>query len=206
MTTRKTMGKIASIVFALMLACGSVAAQPARAILDKVAATLSNKGGVTANFTIKSKQYGNASGSIAVKGAKFRTTLPQATVWFDGKTQWTYVKNNDEVNINTPTEGELQAINPYNFINIYKSGYSFSMTTAGNSHRIHLTATDKSRQIQEMYITVNKSTCVPSNIRMRQGANWSDISISQFKKANLGDAAFRFNQKDYPTAEIIDLR
>ena len=50
MTTRKTMGKIASIVFALMLACGSVAAQPARAILDKVAATLSNKGGVTANF------------------------------------------------------------------------------------------------------------------------------------------------------------
>ena len=206
MTTRKTMGKIASIVFALMLACGSVAAQPARAILDKVAATLSNKGGVTANFTIKSKQYGNASGSIAVKGAKFRTTLPQATVWFDGKTQWTYVKNNDEVNINTPTEGELQAINPYNFINMYRTGFTYKMKTVGTNYQVHLTATNKSRQIQEMYITVNKSSYMPSQIKMRQGSTWSTIIVSNFKKANIGDATFRFNPKDYPKAEIIDLR
>lgn len=200
------MKKIAPIVFALLIACISTVAQPARAILDKVAATVSNKGGVTAKFTISSSQYGNTSGTIAIKGSKFRTTTPGATVWFDGKTQWTYMKSNNEVNVNTPTEGELQAINPYNFINMYRSGFSYKMQTKGGSHIIHLTATSKQRQIQEMYITVSKSTYIPSKIRMRQGSRWSDISISNFKKVSLNDATFKFNPKDYPSAEIIDLR
>lgn len=200
------MKKIAPIVFALLIACISTVAQPARAILDKVAATVSNKGGVTAKFTISSSQYGNTSGTIAIKGSKFRTTTPGATVWFDGKTQWTYMKSNNEVNVNTPTEGELQAINPYNFINMYRSGFSYKMQTKGGSHIIHLTATSKHRQIQEMYITVSKSTYIPSKIRMRQGSRWSDISISNFKKVSLNDATFKFNPKDYPSAEIIDLR
>lgn len=200
------MKKIAPIVFALLIACISTVAQPARAILDKVAATVSNKGGVTAKFTISSSQYGNTSGTIAIKGSKFRTTTPGATVWFDGKTQWTYMKSNNEVNVNTPTEGELQAINPYNFINMYRSGFSYKMQTKGGNHIIHLTATSKQRQIQEMYITVSKSTYIPSKIRMRQGSRWSDISISNFKKVSLNDATFKFNPKDYPSAEIIDLR
>lgn len=200
------MKKIAPIVFALLIACISTVAQPARAILDKVATTVSNKGGVTAKFTISSSQYGNTSGTIAIKGSKFRTTTPGATVWFDGKTQWTYMKSNNEVNVNTPTEGELQAINPYNFINMYRSGFSYKMQTKGGSHIIHLTATSKQRQIQEMYITVSKSTYIPSKIRMRQGSRWSDISISNFKKVSLNDATFKFNPKDYPSAEIIDLR
>lgn len=200
------MKKIAPIVFALLIACISTVAQPARAILDKVAATVSNKGGVTAKFTISSSQYGNTSGTIAIKGSKFRTTTPGATVWFDGKTQWTYMKSNNEVNVNTPTEGELQAINPYNFINMYRSGFSYKMQTKGGSHIIHLTATSKQRQIQEMYITVSKSTYIPSKIRMRQGSRWSDISISNFKKVSLNDATFKFNPKDYPSAETIDLR
>lgn len=200
------MKRITTTLFAIILFCCGTAAQPARAVLDKVAAAVSNKGGVSAGFSISSRQYGNASGTIAIKGRKFRTTMQTATVWFDGKTQWTYVKSNNEVNINTPTEGELQAINPYNFINMYKSGFNYKMETVGNSYRIHLTATDKRRQIQELYITVSKSNYVPTSIRMRQGANWSTISIKNFKKANLSDATFIFNPKSYSSAEIIDLR
>ena len=194
------------IMLAMVTFCSCAMAQPAKAILDKVAAVVSNKGGISANFSISSNQYGNASGTIAIKGMKFKTSTQSATVWFDGKTQWTYMKRSNEVNVNTPTEGELQAINPYNFINIYRSGFTFLMKTIGNNHQIHLTSTNKARQIQEMYITVNKSSYVPSQIKMRQGSTWSTIIVSNFKKANIGDATFRFNPKDYPKAEIIDLR
>lgn len=194
------------IMLAMVAFCSCAMAQPAKAVLDKVAAVVSNKGGVSANFSISSNQYGNASGTIAIKGRKFKTSTQSSTVWFDGKTQWTYMKRSNEVNVNTPTEGELQAINPYNFINKYRSGFTFQMKTIGNNHQIHLTSTSKTRQIQEMYITVNKSSYVPSQIKMRQGSTWSTIIIRNFKKANIGDATFKFNPKDYPEAEIIDLR
>lgn len=198
--------KKTGILLILLLVCNIISAQTAKSVLDKTAATISNKNGVTASFKISNNQYGDTNGTISVKGRKFYVNTTQATVWFDGKTQWTYMKNNDEVNINTPTESELQAINPYNFINIYKSGFTYDMKTAGQEYQVHLKATDKGRKIQEMYIYVNKASYTPSKIKMCQEGKWSTITISNFKATTLNDSMFKFNAKNYPNAEIIDLR
>ena len=140
--------------------------QTAKQVLDKTAAVVAAKSGAKASFTIKGDQM-NASGTIAIKGRKFQASTPQATIWFDGKTQWTYLKKNEEVNVANPTEAELAAINPYNFIYMYQKGYKYTMEKKNGSFIVHLTATDK-RSIQEMYITVNQKTYIPSQIRMRQ--------------------------------------
>ena len=184
----------------------SANAQTAKQVLDKTASVLSNKGGVTANFSITGKNIGTTSGKISVKGRMFQATTPQAMVWFNGKTQWTYMKSQQEVNVSNPTEAELQAINPYNFINIYKKGYSYTMKTVSAGYEVHLKATDAKRQIQEMYITVNKSTYAPSQVKMRQAKRWTTINVSSLKKANLSNSVFTFPSKDYPNAEVIDLR
>ena len=89
---------------------------------------------------------------------------------------------------------------------MYKNGYAYTLKKKGNNYEIHLTAKDKKRGIQEMYLLVNQKTSVPSQIRMRQKKGWTTISISQFKQANLSDGIFRFNSKDFPNAEVIDLR
>ena len=47
----------------------------------------------------------------------------KATVWFNGKTQWSYMPSTNEVNVSTPNEVQQAAMNPYTFINMYKSGY-----------------------------------------------------------------------------------
>lgn len=178
--------------------------QSAKQVLDKTAAVVAAKSGAKASFTIKGDQM-NASGTIAIKGRKFQASTPQATIWFDGKTQWTYLKKNDEVNVANPTEAELAAINPYNFIYMYKKGYKFTMEKKNGSFIVHLTATDK-RSIQEMYITINPKSYIPSQIRMRQQKGWTTITISGFKQSKLSDGLFRFNSKDFPNAEVIDLR
>ena len=122
------MKRIMNLFLMLMVAiCTS--AQTAKQVLDKTAAALSNKGGVTANFTVTGKSMGSTSGRISVKGRMFQATTPQAIIWFNGKTQWTYMKSQEEVNVSNPTEAQLQAINPYNFINIYKKGSSYTMKT-----------------------------------------------------------------------------
>lgn len=193
-------------MIALLLVCAGAQAESAKRILDKAAASVSNPGGVQAHFQIISKQFGSTSGEIAVKGRKFHATTSGATTWFDGKTQYTYMKGNDEVNMSNPTDAELQAINPYNFINIYKKGYKLSSKKVQNSYEVHLIPTDKGRKIQEMYIIVDKDSYHPTHVKMKQNDKWSTIIISQLKTTTLDDNIFVFNAKDFPTAEIIDLR
>ena len=187
------------------MACGA-SAESAKSILDKAAATVSNPSGVQANFEMRSKQFGNTTGSISIKGKKFHASTPQAIIWFDGKTQWTYMKQNDEVNISNPSESELQAINPYNFINIYKKGFKLSSKKVNNSYEVHLKATDKKRKIQEMYIIVDQNSYRPTHVKMQQNGKWSVLLISGLKSTTLNDDLFRFDSKDFPQAEIIDLR
>lgn len=178
----------------------------ARAILDKTSKVIGHKSGVSAAFTLNNPTTGNVSGTIAVKGGKFNARTPQAIVWFNGKTQWTYMKKNNEVNISTPTQAQQQMMNPYTFINVYKTGYKMSSTKAGGSYEVHLVAQNQKRSIQEMYVTVNSKTYVPSRVKMKHNGRWYTVTISNFSAKKLSDSLFAFNSKDYPSAEVIDLR
>ena len=180
-------------------------AQTAKSVLDKAAANITVKTGVQAKFKMTGS-LGNTSGTIAIKGKKFHATTPQAIVWFDGKTQWTYMKNNDEVNVTNPTEAQLQAINPYNFINLYKNGYDYTLNKSGKDYIVHLTATSKDKKIRELFITINKTTYTPTQVKLLQGTKWTIFDISDVKKQSIPDSDFRFNAKDFPKAEVIDLR
>lgn len=196
--------KMVIMVVATMIAL-SVSAESAKSVLDKTANMLNSKGGVTANYSLNIDGR-NLNGTISVKGRKFFITSPITTTWFDGKTQWTYVKDNQEVNVSNPNEEQLQMINPYNFVYLYRKGYKYTMTTKNGTHTIHLTATDKKKGIQEMYVTLNAKTYVPSQIKMKQKNKWVTINVSKFAKANLADGIFKFKASDFPKAEIIDLR
>lgn len=203
------MNKIALclILAALMLpmATSAQSGKEARRVLDKTAAQLGNRSGVEANFSLKSGKYGSASGTIAIKGKKFRASTAQATTWFDGKTQWTYMQSSGEVNVSTPNQAQQMRMNPYTFINIYKKGYRLSSTRKGSGWQITMKAIHPGSSIQEIVLDVSAS-CQPQKVRMRQGKQWTDISVSNLRKANLADSYFTFNSKDYPKAEVIDLR
>jgi outer membrane lipoprotein-sorting protein len=198
------MKKLFVILSLVFLNVAFAQAQTAKQVLDKCAATLNTNEGLQADFTMSSAQYSPVSGTISIKGRMFHATTPVAAMWFDGKTQWTYMKNNDEVNISTPNESQLQALNPYNFIYMYKQGYAFSMSTSGNSYVVTLKGKDKG--VSEMVITIHKQTYVPTQIRMLQNKQWTTIKVSNFRTAKLSDSIFRFNPKSYPNAEVIDLR
>ena len=192
------------LVMSLLMVSVFTFGQTAKSVLDKTAAAVSNKNGVQANFTMTGGM-GDVSGTIAVKGRKFQATTPVATMWFDGKTMWTYMKKNEEVNITTPNEAQLQKINPYNFINLYKQGYDMTMSKSDKTYTVHLTAKN-SNKIQELFITVDKNTYHPTQVKMLQGKKWTVFDISNLKAQTLSDAIFTFNSKDFPSAEVIDLR
>ena len=210
--SNKTNGKGKVIVFLLFYLFNFstfLPAQTAKQVLDKAAAVVSNKDGVTANFSIKGSSGAQlqSSGTIVIKGKKFHVTTPQASIWFDGKTMWTYLKKNDEVNISTPTESQLATINPYNFINMYKQGYGYTLEKVAGNYVVHLVATDKKKSIQDAYIHVQQKSYIPSQIIYRNAKGVvTTIAITGFKATTQPDGNFRFNAKDFPKAEVIDLR
>ena len=199
------MKKFLAIAFAAMMSLGTMA-QTAQQVLDNTAAIVGNKKGASASFKLSSPKYGSTSGSIAIKGNKFNARTPQAIVWYNGKTQWSYMKKTNEVNVTNPTQAQQMSMNPYTFINIYKTGYKSTLKTVGGNYQVHLVANNQKRSVAEMYITINKKTHVPSQVKMRQGSTWSTIDIYGFKAKNIANSAFTFNSKEFPKAEVIDLR
>lgn len=198
------MEKLRITIVMLLMAVASYG-QTAKEVLDKAAAVVSNKSGATANFVLKGGQM-NDKGTIAIKGRMFHATTPDAIIWFDGKTQWTYIKSNDEVNVVAPKASDLQLYNPSTFIYMYKQGYKYTMKKDKGSYEIHLTGSGRKDTLREMYITIDQKTFIPSKIRIRHNKGWNTIEVSNFKKAKLSDGTFRFNAKDFPQAEVIDLR
>ena len=194
----------------------SLHAQTATSLLDQTAAKLKNSGGISATFEAtqfkKTTENGTTQGSIDLSGKKFKVTTPGLTTWFDGKTQWSMLGGSGEVNVSTPTAEELQSINPYAFVDLYKSGYKSTLSYVNKGGKkcpnVRLVATSKQRDIREMRIVLDPDTHLPSSIRiLRKDGNWFRIRV---KNISLGkkwdDSHFRFSEKDYPGVEIIDLR
>ncbi len=196
------------LLLALLQTIGAYAQNPtlARKVLDKTAAVVGNKKGASANFTVSGGKIGTTSGTIAIKGAMFHASTPKAIVWYNGKTQWSYLKSTNEVNVSTPSAAQRLRMNPYAFITLYKSGYNLGVTTKGANQVVHMTAQNKRQAVQEIYLTVNSKTYVPSMVKMKENGSWTTISVSGFKAKSLPNSTFTFKQKDFPSAEVVDLR
>lgn len=188
-------------------------AQNSRQILDNTAKRLNGKTlqatFKASTFTNKS-QNGSANGQIYVKNNKFHIITQPLITWFDGKTLWQYVKSSGEVNVSNPTTAELQKMNPYVFINLYKKGYNLrskTTTLRGKScYEVTLTAQNKNAAIPMMIITIDKNYS-PLCIRIKNGKQWTRLSIYNLKTGiRMNDSQFKFNSADYPEAQIIDLR
>lgn len=205
------------LLLAALLTLGGLYAQnDARRVLDTMAARVKKAGGVKATFTATSyasgTAQGSASGTFLTDGRRFKMTTSEMTTWFDGKTQWTYTPQTEEVNVATPTATELSTMNPYAFLTIYKKGFGYTMKDATYKGKtvseVTLTADNRRQDIQRILVTVDKTTHLPLCVRMLQGAkNWVRIAINTFEGGQkYSPATFKFDKKQYPKAEVIDLR
>lgn len=211
--------KFRNIALIFFSACAmhlSALAQTARTVLDQTASALRSSGGIEATFEgtqFKGTQVaGTATGHIQIQGSKFKIASNALTTWFDGHTQWTLMQGSNEVNVSNPTAAELQQMNPYTFVNLYKSGYNLSLNEASykgkSCHEVRMTAQSRSNNIQLLVATIDKSTHLPLSIRIKDHrGQWTRIRVSGIHtKRKWGDANFRFNAKQHPGIEVIDLR
>lgn len=194
------MKKSLFLIFALFLSL-SASAQDAKATMDKAVAAL-KKSSVSASYVAKGQL--NESGTISLKANKFCARGTKGVVWFDGQTQWTYVKSTDEVNITNPSSKKISVVNPYAFINLYTSGYTLSQKKVAGGTEVYMKAQGK-KTFDEVYVVLNGSL-QPTQIRFKNSKGWTTVTLSNYQTKKIADSEFKFNKSQYPTAEINDLR
>lgn len=184
----------------------------AETVMNRIAEAFRQAGGIKATFTVRARE-GVSEGTIYLKGEKFVLESAGVKTWFDGRTQWSYVASNDEVNITEPTVEELQSLNPYAWLYMYKQGYKLKMgknNAAGKSaYEVVMNAADPHQDLQCIILYVAKDTYRPLKISMAQrgGKNATLIVVNDFQTGqSYPDRFFTFDKKAYPSAEEIDLR
>lgn len=197
------------ITLLLMMLVVTVAlyAQNATNILDNSAATMRAAGNVKIGFTLEA-DGGASTGYIKLQRQKFVINMGGTITWFDGKTMWTYVKANDEVNVITPSPDAVAKMNPYAFLSFYKKGYTAKLgKSTAKEHEVVLTGKNGS-PFKKVVVRINKSSKYPTVITMTSSKDAvTTIRCNSFlKNQKYKDSTFQFNKKNYPKAEVIDLR
>lgn len=186
------------------------AQEDASVMLERTAEAIRSSQGIKATFTIQVEDV-ETEGTIYLKGSKFKLETEDVTTWFDGKTQWTLVEPTEEVNISEPTAEELQSINPYAWLSLYKEGYNVKYGGGANEgeRSIIMTTSISRLDMQCIVLTINERTLAPVRLSMA-GRGGSDVAVifinSYDDKQHYADEMFTYPAEKYPDVEVVDLR
>lgn len=180
----------------------------ANEVLTNASEKYQKDGSISAQFTLSG--VGNSTdGTITISGDKFHLSTPLLSIWYNGRTQWTYSAETNEVNITEPTVEELQQVNPFAIINSFRMQFNATLLKSANSmYRIQLTPLKSvNTSISKAIVTLNASTLYPNEIALTIDNNIITIKTKNIKAIkNVPHKTFVFDEKKYPNAEIVDLR
>ncbi|UOG76618.1 outer membrane lipoprotein carrier protein LolA [Hymenobacter tibetensis] len=186
-------------------------------ILDQMSAKYQAMKAFKASFTQTlendaAKVKENMSGDITVSGQKFRLKMSGQEVINDGKTMYTYMKAENEVNI-SDYESDEQEISPAQIYTLYKKGYKYSYVQQAKEAGelvdiIELAPEDRSNPIFKVRMKVSKTdNSVKSWQMFKKNGNRYTVKINKFTPNVPVDATtFAFDKAKYKGVKVIDLR
>lgn len=170
---------------------------------------------IRSEFTLKISEKNGVnsqqiSGTIVLSANRFYLESGELKVWFDGKTQWAYMRENNEVSITEPTAEELAATNPVAIVSAFKSvsKIQFSKLKSQTNHIIELIPTNKKADFSKVEIQLNKTSGNLQAIKIdyTNGLK-NELTFNNYQKnvtANPG--MFVFDKTKYKGAVMNDLR
>lgn len=152
-------------------------------------------------------------GAFTMKAKQFVLEMPEVKVWFDGKTQWTFATQSNEVSITEPTDEEIAQINPLVILNksANEMNISFSKKISDKNHIIYMTpktAQNSMNSVSKVELQINKKTEQISSLEMteKDGTRML-LKFKNYKKdVKLSKDFFKFDKAPYKDAFINDLR
>jgi len=151
-------------------------------------------------------------GEIKVKGQKFTVNLGSQVIFNDGKTVWTYLKDENEVNVSDYKEDD-DALSPTKIYSMYKSGYKYLHVGVEKINKvsfdmIELVPENKNKPYFKIKLWISKKDKSISKWRIfEKNGNRYNYLVSNFiPNLKFEDVNFVFDKAKYEGVEVVDLR
>jgi outer membrane lipoprotein-sorting protein len=201
----------------------------AKAILDKVGEKYRMYDVVKTDFdfTLDNQQAGvkeTQSGTLIArsKANKFKVTIYSADasakqdiaqeIISDGKTQWTYLKKDNEVQVNN-VDASGEGLNPAQVFTIYEHGYKYiyngDTKMGGRTYQeIDLTPEDTKKPFFKVRLLIDKrKKQIYSALIFDKNGNRYTYTLRAFvPNIQVPDNTFSFDPKMHKGVEVVDLR
>jgi outer membrane lipoprotein-sorting protein len=190
----------------------------AKVVLDGVSAKFKTFTTFQATFSYKvengqGKALSNKTGTIKMKGTKYRVSFLGQEIFCNGTTVWNYDKAANEVTI-SKLDASSGMITPQKlFTNFYDNDFLYLLNgekKVGNKvlQEIEMTPKDKSKPFHKVYLQVDKvaKTVYSTKVLEKAGNKYTYTVTAMTTNKPLADILFVFDKSKYPGVEEVDLR
>ena len=198
----------------------------AKAILDKVSQKYHAYNIVKSDFTFTiNDQQNNVQQSqdgtliVQAKTNKYRLTLYgqgskaiEQEIISDGKSQWTYLAKDKEVQLNKVDNSD-EGFNPAQMFTLYEKGYKYlyngDQIINGKTYQaIDLTPDDAKKSFFKVRLLIDKVKKHLYNALIfdKNGSHYSYTINSVVPNINAPETIFTYDVKSHPGIEVVDLR
>jgi outer membrane lipoprotein-sorting protein len=130
----------------------------------------------------------------------------------DGKTQWTYMPKEKEVQINE-VNNSAEGMNPAQLFTLYEKGYKYIYTglqkQAGKNYQvIELTPTEAKQSIFKIKLLIDKEKkqIYSAQLYDKSGSRYNYTIKTFTPNSPVNATTFTYNAKLHPGIEVVDLR
>jgi outer membrane lipoprotein-sorting protein len=228
----KTMKKLTILILLFLGSISTLFAQKdteAAEILKKISAKYKSFEVIKSDFyfTIENQQASirvTQTGTLFTKSKtnKFRVTLYgpenaanpiiEQEIISDGKTQWTYLKKNNEVQV-TNADNTEEAMNPAKIFTIYEHGYKYIYNGEKKENgivyqEIDLTPENADKEFFKVRLTIDKlKKQIYSALIFDKNGNKYTITIRNLTgNPPIAENFFTFDVKEHKGVEVVDLK
>ena len=183
------------------------------ALLDEVSSKAKSHKSIKVDFAFtmenpKARIKEEKSGSLLISGDKYRMTAAGQTVICDGTTIWTYIKESNEVQINT-LENKDEALTPSKLLTSYNANYKSKIVKSSDpaTEAVELIP-NSSKTFTKAILGIDKSKKqVKSFTLFDKSGNTFTYSIKSYQTDQaVTPSDFVFDAKKFPGVEVIDMR
>ena len=188
-------------------------------LLDKISKKYDSYSDLDIDFTltieVPSQKTDVQKGKVSQAKDSYLLAMDQQTILSDGKTNWIYLKKNNEVQIlNADSKDDNGLVTPRQMLQMYKSGkYLYAITDKVSEKGIVLTQIefkplDKKSEYSKIRLSINEKTSQIHSVKAfaKDGGRYTFLVVKQTPNPKHPNSYYTFDKAQWPGARIEDLR
>ena len=148
------------------------------------------------------------SGVMRIDGSRYSLLMDDMKVWCDGRTQWSYMKEVNEIYVTDASSGEAQSLSPLSIMERCRSGFSATMSASGGKVVVAMQSPGDDTGISRVELSFDGASCrlLSMKVFMTNNGRVEAVMTNYAAKCSFPKSSYTCPVADFPTAEVVDMR